>query len=158
TEDQVAGRAKRQFVARAATGDWDAVIVSHETFTSLPADPEVEMAYLRSELDALNVGDDGGRRGAKALAAKRRALENRVDALREARHDPHSLTFASTGVDFIAVDESHRFKGIPIATRATGLSNSTSQRALDLLIKITSLSAKRPGRAVSVLASGSPFS
>lgn len=157
TEDQVAGRAKRQFVARAAAGDWDAVIVSHETFTSLPADPEVEMEYLRSELDALQGGSEGGRKGAKALAARRRALENRVDVLREARHDPDALTFASTGVDFVAVDEAHKFKGLPITTRTSGLSSSTSQRALDLLIKITSLSAKNPGRAVSVLATGSPF-
>lgn len=157
TDDQVAGRAKRQFVARAATGDWDAVIVSHETFTSLAADPEVEMAYLQSELAALDSGNEGGQRGAKALAAKRRALSNRVEALREARHDPDALTFSMLGVDHICVDEAHLFKGLPVATRTSGLSNSTSQRALDLLVKITSLSTKRPGRAVATLSTGSPF-
>lgn len=157
TEDQVAGRAKRQFVARAAAGDWDAVIVSHELFTSLSADPEVEMAYLSEEMAALDVGDEGGSRGAKALAARRRALQNRVDALRDARHDPDALTFAMLGIDHICVDEAHLFKGLPVATRTSGLSNSSSQRALDLLIKITSLSAQQPGRSVATLASGSPF-
>lgn len=157
TEDQVAGRAKRKFVARAASGDWDAVIVSHELFTSLSADPEVELAYLQDEMAALEVGDEGGTRGAKALAARRRALQNRVDALREARHDADALTFAMLGVDHICVDEAHLFKGLPITTRTSGLSNSTSQRALDLLIKITSLSAQHPGRSVCTMASGSPF-
>lgn len=157
TEDQVAGRAKRKFVARAAAGDWDAVIVSHELFTSLAADPEVEMAYLAEEMAALQSGDEGGTRGAKALAARRRALENRMDALREARHDPDALTFADLAVDHICVDEAHLYKGLPVATRTSGLSNSTSQRALDLLIKITSLAAKYPGRSVATLSSGTPF-
>lgn len=157
TEDQVAGRAKRKFVARAAAGDWDAVIVSHELFTSLSADPEVEMAYLQEEMSVLAGGDEGGTRGAKALAARRRALENRVDALRNARHDPDALTFSMLGVDHICVDEAHLFKGLPVASRTSGLSSSSSQRALDLLIKITSLSAQHPGRSVATLASGSPF-
>ncbi|MFL0579653.1 helicase-related protein [Dietzia sp. 179-F 9C3 NHS] len=160
TEEQVAGRAKRRFVARAAAGDWDAIIVSHETFTSLSADPRVEMDYLTEELAALETGEENGAgaRGAKALAARRRALENRVAALREARHDPDSLTFSMLGADHVVVDEAHLFKGLPVATRTSGLSNSTSQRALDLLIKITSLSAQRPGQAVATVMSGSPFS
>lgn len=157
TEDQVAGRAKRRFVARAAAGDWDAVIVSHELFTSLAADPEVEMTYLQEEMSHLQESTGGGTRGAKALAARRRALENRIDALRQARHDPDTLTFSMLGVDYICIDEAHLFKGLPVATRTSGLSASTSQRALDLLLKITSLAAKNPGRAVCTLGTGSPF-
>lgn len=158
TKEQVAGPAKRRFVARAAAGDWDAVIMSHETFTSLGVDPVTELAFLREELAAIEQASSNGNRGARALAGRQRSLENRIDKIKNSRHDRKSLMLAHTGVDWIGVDEGQFFKAQHVATRTAGLSMPHSQRAIDLMMKIHGLAAKNPGRPVAALFSGTPLS
>jgi len=47
-EDLQAGR-RRQFVARCATGDWDAVIMSRSAFERIPMSPDAQREYLSAE-------------------------------------------------------------------------------------------------------------
>ena len=51
-EDLQADR-RRQFVARCATGDWDAVIMSRSAFERIPISAEAQHAYLDAELDRM---------------------------------------------------------------------------------------------------------
>ena len=37
----------KEFVARCATGDWDAVVITHDAFVRIPVSKEAETAYLR---------------------------------------------------------------------------------------------------------------
>src|SRR2546430_10150625 len=47
--DDLAGDRRRQFVARVAANDWDAVIMTRSAFTRLPVSPDTEAAYERRQ-------------------------------------------------------------------------------------------------------------
>ena len=74
-EDLQADR-RRQFVARCATGDWDAVIMSRSAFERIPMSADAQSEYLerRSGPDAgLHPGIQGKRRDERQAAARRPA-------------------------------------------------------------------------------------
>ena len=88
----------RAVAARCATGDWDAVIVSHSALGALPVAPRTEradlamrMARTRAELDA----GAGGRHGRSLLRRRLSALQARDDELCDV--EPPALTFDSLG-------------------------------------------------------------
>jgi SAM-dependent methyltransferase len=104
TRDDLHGDARRQFVARCATGDWDLVIMTHETFSSLPVPATVERAWLEDQLGELeNFARSEGYTG-KRIAAAVRSLEGRIKRLRSSVNDPRAITFKSLGLDYLIVD------------------------------------------------------
>lgn len=165
TKEDLSGTARRLFAARCVTGQWDAVVMTHGAFTSLPVAPETEMAWLEEEkakyrelLQASN--PHGNSRGAKQVAAMVRRFEERIAALRDdARRDDATVLFDHLGIDFIACDEFHLFKRLSVGTvRAEGFSLGSSKRATDLLLKITALSEQRPDLPVFSGFTGTPWS
>ena len=146
-EHLAAGR-RQQFLARAATSAYDAIIVAHSSFAKLPLRAETETALLRREMRRLEdaiyearENDDGprGRRSVvKELEAAKRRLETRIDNLarRDARDD--GLRFEELGIDGLYVDEAHYYKNLLLVTRMTrvaGLPSSESARAWDMYAK-----------------------
>lgn len=104
TRDDLHGDARRRFVARCATGDWDLVIMTHETFTSLPVPANVERAWLEDQLGELeNYARAQGCNG-KRIATAVRALQGRISRLRSSINDPNAITFKSLGLDYLIVD------------------------------------------------------
>jgi N12 class adenine-specific DNA methylase len=164
SKDDLARGSRRLFAARCATGDWDAVIITHESFTSIPVGPQAESDWIFEQkwelADAIR-GDDtrsSRSRGAKAVATAMRRLEARLTELRYDVADPDAITFDQLGVDFLAVDELHLFKRLPIVTRAEGFSLGSSKRATDLLLKIRTLAARRGDRPHFAGFTGTPWS
>ncbi|MGN6609302.1 MAG: helicase-related protein [Jatrophihabitans sp.] len=156
-EDDV--RSREALAARCATGDWDAVIVSHGTFSARPVTPEAEVAWLRARIDDVDAeirGGRGGRHGRALLQRRRKGLEERLAAVR-ARPRP-AITFDDLGVDLLLVDEAHYFKRLPVTSRMTGISLGSSQRAADLLLKAQLLRARRGQRPSLALFTGTPWS
>ena len=45
-EDLAGAQARKLFAARCATGDWDAVVMTHSAFTAIPVHPATEAAHL----------------------------------------------------------------------------------------------------------------
>ena len=80
-EDLQADR-RRQFVARCATGDWDAVIMSRSAFERIPLSADDQRRYLDAELDQMRdwIQKSQGRRRADRQAAGRRAAARRGTA------------------------------------------------------------------------------
>lgn len=157
TRADLHGDARRRFVARAATGDWDLVIMTHETFSSLPVPPSVEQAWLEDQLSELEsysraVGFTG-----KRIAAAVRSLQGRIERLRSSINDPNAITFKTLGLDYLVVDEADRFRRLPVTTRADGFSLGSSKRALDLFLKISMLRRANPDRPHVCLMTGTPF-
>ena len=156
-EDGAASRAR--LVPRCATGDWDAVIVSHGLLSGLPLAPSVEREWWSAriaEAEAEIAAGRGGRHGRSLLQRRITTLQARIDRL-TARPDP-SLTFDALGVDLLLVDEAHYFKRLPVTSRREGISLGSSQRAADLLLKARTLAARR-GRLPSLaLFTGTPWS
>lgn len=157
TREDLHGDARRRFVARCATGDWDLVIMTHETFSSLPVPAQAEQAWLEDQLSDLErYARTGGYTG-KRIAAAVRALQGRLEKLRSAINDQKAITFKSLGIDYLIVDEADKFRRLPVTSRADGFSLGSSKRALDLFLKISLLRRVNPDRPHACLLTGTPF-
>lgn len=153
------GSTRHQLAARCATGEWDAVIMSHGAFSALPVAPATEAAWLaerRDEVDAQVAAGRGGRFGRSVLHRRRAALAARIEAL--ARADTPAITFDTLGVDLLLIDEAHYFKRLPVVSRLEGVSLGASKRAADLLLKAQILRARRGSRPSLALFTGTPWS
>ncbi|MDQ6798059.1 MAG: DEAD/DEAH box helicase family protein [Actinomycetota bacterium] len=54
------GQKRREFVARCATGDWDAVVMTHNAFKAIPVSAETQADYLRREVEDLSAAIGAG--------------------------------------------------------------------------------------------------
>lgn len=164
TKDDLARDARRLFAARCATGDWDAVIITHSAFGTIPLRPDVEQAWIEEQKHALRwamQAETGDRsKGAKAIARAVRGLDARIQKLRDGKNDPDAIFFDQLGVDYVMVDEAHMFRRLDTQSQArdNGMGSGSSKRATDLLMKIESLAARRPGAPVCALFTGTPWS
>ncbi len=158
---------RRELINRSCTGTWDLIICSQTAFASIPIHPETVEQFQDEELDRLMAGwrdSHAGSRGSKRyLKDEERAVE-RYQAKVKARHDKmrrNSVAyFDHSGIDWLFVDESHDYLGLPNDTRITGvlgLGSSSSQRAQDLRYKTQFLAGVRGEGNGIVLMSGTPI-
>ncbi|KQO98279.1 hypothetical protein ASF30_09475 [Leifsonia sp. Leaf264] len=160
SKDDLAKDARRLFAARCATGDWDAVVMTHQAFTSIGVDPQVEEDWVAGQQADLRwhlMEKNSSAAGAKNVAAQIRKLGNRVAELRDKVTDRDQITFELLGVDHISYDEAHYAKRLAVATRAEGFSLGSSKRATDLLLKIDTLANRYPGKPIVALFTGTPW-
>ena len=153
---------RRRFITRCATGDWDAVILTESAFTRIPLGADYQAAYLDRQIDALteaiSIGDaDGGYKTVKDLEkARARIRERKQRLLASAQHDDEGLSFEALGVDYLFIDEAHRFKNLHTPTRIRDAAPSgASAKAQDLHMKITWMREQHPGGRVT-FATGTP--
>jgi N12 class adenine-specific DNA methylase len=158
-EDLASAQARKLFAARCATGDWDAVVMTHSAFTAIPVHPGAEAAHLTDLAaryrQALTAEPNGGRRSVKQLAKMIDAFETRARRLLDHRTDD-GVFFEYLGVDFVMVDESHYFKNLGIPIRTDGFSIAASKRATDLDMKLSLL--REHGGKSAALFTGTPVS
>ncbi|SHU73169.1 DNA methylase [Mycobacteroides abscessus subsp. abscessus] len=159
TREDLHGQARRKFIARCALGDWDLVLMTHDTFSRIPVPAHVERDWLQDQLGDL---EDYLRYESKApskqIARAVRSLKGRIGKLRSGTNDPSTLTWDLLGIDYLVVDEADRFRRLNIATRAEGFSLGASKRAMDLYLKISMLRRANPSRPYASLLTGTPFS
>jgi len=158
-EDLAGPQERKLFAARCATGDWDAVVMTHSAFTAIPVHPATEAAHL-SDLaaryrQALVSEPHGGRRTVKQLAKMIDAFETRARTLLDHRTDD-GVWFEHLGTDVLLVDESHYFKNLGVPVRTDGFSVAASKRATDLDLKLSLLRGR--GGKVAALFTGTPVS
>jgi len=155
-------KAKRsRFLARAATANWDAVIITHAAFRFIPVPSGFEREMIAEQLaacEAIALGTDGDDRiTRKRLEAMKEKLAEKLAALQGRRDD--MVTLEEIGIDQIIVDEAQEFRKLSFATNQVnlkGVDPEGSQRAWDLFVKARYLDRKRPGRAL-IQASGTPI-
>lgn len=156
-EDLADARARKLFAARCATGDWDAVVMTHSAFTAIPIHPATEAAHLADLAaryrQALACEPGGGSRTVKQLAKMIDTFETRARTLLDHRTDD-GVWFEHLGADFLMVDESHYFKNLGIAVRTDGFTVAASKRATDLDVKLCQL--RERGGKICALFTGTP--
>ena len=153
--------------SRVATGDWDAVIVTHSSFGKIDRPREMEEKILKSQIEAaLNATQElkeaqGSRATIKQLEKQRERLEEQHNKLMErGGKKDNAVNFADLGVDALFIDESQEFKNLAFQTtmNVSGLGNlSGSAKATDLYIKCRYLQERNGGRGVFFL-TGTPIS
>ena len=144
---------RKEFVARAATGDWDGIVFTQSGFARLPLGRDLMRGYLGEEIEtarrALGASKDG-----KGLSVKR--LERRIAQMEEtykrllAEHTKDDgVRFEETGVDYLFVDEAHAYKNRRVDSSIDGVAGTGSQRAQDLDAKLWALRRTHGPRVVT---------
>jgi hypothetical protein len=144
---------RKEFVARAAIGDWDGIVFTQSGFARLPLGRDLMTGYLGEELEAarraLGESKDG-----KGLSVKR--LERRIAQMEEnykrllAEHaKDDGVRFEETGIDYLYVDEAHAYKNRRVDSSIDGIAGTGSQRAQDLDAKLWALRRVHGPRVVT---------
>ena len=109
--EDLAGDRRRQFVARVAANDWDAVIMTRSAFTRLPVSTDTEAAYERRQVAQLRemLERAKGDRGltVKVIEKQIARREEKLKTVLDAPRDP-GVTFEETGVDYLLIDFTSR--------------------------------------------------
>lgn len=163
---------RQAWMAMAAAGDWDAVILPQTVFERVQIDPGKQAEWLREridEIEEMGASADDDRLSVKRIEAAKKRLETQY-AKAQRVSDP-GITFEQTGIDYLFVDEAHHFKNLARTSDLTELSCAGSRRAMDLDFKLRALreqkilSAQRAGMmsstfqpSVATFATGTPVS
>ena len=160
-ESNFARDKRARFLARAATANWDAVIITHAAFRFIAVPSEFERAMVEQQI-AMHEGvklrvDEEDRTTRKRIEAMKEKLSDQLEVLNARRDD--MLTIEELGIDQVIVDEAQEFRKLSFATNRTtlkGVDPDGSQRAWDLFVKSRFIDQRNPGRAL-VQASGTPI-
>jgi N12 class adenine-specific DNA methylase len=163
-EDFEASRRARLF-SRIATGNWDAVIVTHASFEKIPLSVDTRRDFIDEQIREVEIAireqsAHKGTRLVKELEKVKRRLEAKLETLAASEKKDNTLTFEELGIDRLFVDEAHKFKNLFYVTKMTrvaGLPQTASERAFDLFLKVQHIQAKNRGGGV-VFATGTPIS
>jgi len=147
TKDDLAKDARQAFAARCATGNWDAVVITHASFKRLPVSPATETRFIETEMAAYEAALDAAKDSdpksftVKELEKRLKRFRARMEVLKgeaEGARDAGDVHFEDLGVDFIFGDEAHTWKGRTIAARTpTGIPSSVV--ANDMAMKLEHL-------------------
>jgi len=146
---------RQKAMSRIATGNYDAVIVSHKSFELLPVSDETFTGFVDKQREQLEEaireaksekGDT--RRIVKELEKSKKRLEAKLKERADRERKDDAVTFEQLGVDRLFVDESDLFKNLGFVSkmnRIAGLPNTESNRALDMYIKSRYLAGRGGG-------------
>lgn len=152
---------RHRFLSRAATANWDAIIITHSAFRFISVPSAFEAQMIQDELELyeelLTKVERDDRLSRKRIERMKEGHKERLEALATAKDD--LLTISELGVDQIIVDEAQEFRKLSFATNMStlrGVDPNGSQRAWDLYVKSRFVETKNAGRAL-ILASGTPI-
>lgn len=164
TKEDFEKTARQRLMSRIATGNWDAVIVTHSGFEKIPVSRETQEEFIKAELRELCLSIEEQRkqnnpRIVKSLERAKKKLEGKLKELAANEKKDDTITFEELGVDRLFVDEAHYFKNlfyVSKMTRIAGLPATASQRAFDMFLKVLHIQRMNAGGGV-VFATGTPI-
>jgi len=165
-KEHFAGGRRERAMARIATGNYDAVIVSHRSFEFLPVSDELFNRFMNDQLTDLENAirqakqQEGGSRIVKELERAKKRLSVKLKQRADRERKDNALTFEELGVDQLFIDEADVYKNLFYTTkmsRIAGLPNSDSNRAFDMFLKTRYVREFNGGRGV-VFATATPIS
>ena len=156
---------REKAMARIATSNYDAVIISHKSFESLPVSDNTFHDFMSRQFESLEEAlqeaqaEKGDNRSIiKSLEKAKKRLEAKIKDHAKREKKDKGVTFEQLGVDRIFVDEADLFKNLGFTTkmqRIAGLPNSDSNRSTDMYMKTRYVSEQGGG---VVFATGTPIS
>jgi N12 class adenine-specific DNA methylase len=169
TKEDLSGDKRRAFVARIATGDWDAVVMTQSTFERLMLSPEIQYAFIERQLAESRTmmaltEDRGAKRSIKEIERRMKEYEAKIKRLVEGgkADEETAVWFDELGFDWGFIDEAHSLKNLGRMSkmpRIAGLPNVSSQRAFDAFMKTRLIMEARGNKEEGVvLASATPIS
>ena len=165
TKDDFEKSKRRELMSRIATGNWDAIIVTHSGFEKIPMSEKTTREFFEVQLEELESAireqkqEGNTRRIVKQLESAKKKLETRLKLLAAEEKKDNTLTFEELGIDRLFVDEAHFFKNlfyISKMTRIAGLPQTASERAFDMFLKVQYIQQVNGGGGI-VFATGTPI-
>ena len=157
---------RKKFCSRIATGDYDAIIISHSQFEKIPMSVERQVAIIQKQIEDITLGiqdlknNNGERFSIKQMEKTKKGLETRLAKLNDASRKDDVVTFEELGVDRIFVDEAHYYKNLFLYTKMRnvgGIAQTEAQKSSDLFMKCRYLDELTGGKGV-IFATGTPIS
>ncbi len=157
---------RKQFVARIATGDYDAIIMSHSQFEKIPISRERKERMLNQQIDDISYAiedlreQNGERWSIKQMEGLKKKLTEQLKTLTEESRKDDLITFEELGIDSIMVDEAHAFKNLAIFSKmnnVAGISGMGAKKSMDMYLKTLYLNEINENRGI-VFATGTPIS
>lgn len=152
-----------RFWAKAAAGDWDAIIVGDTRFTALGMSGDRKKEHLQQRVEELEgsireASSSGDKWTVKKCERVKSRVEGQLKKMMSNIKEDDGLTFEQLGCDMLVVDEAHYYKNLAVAgSEVPGMSISPSAKCEDLLAKCNYLREKGFGRNI-VFATGTPVS
>ena len=160
-EDDFTPEKRAEFMSRAITGDWDAIIVADSQFRKIPVKPETEQRFLNEEIatirEALETTDDKKTQKEIQKSLERSLVRMEIVQNKLKEKNDKTVYFEDIGIDQMYVDEADMFKNLKFVTkmgRIKGLPNSESDRAWDMYQKSRTLQEDKHNGVV--FATGTP--
>lgn len=157
---------RKKFCSRIATGDYDAIIISHSQFEKIPMSVERQVAIIQKQIEDITFGiqdlknNNGERFSIKQMEKTKKVLETRLAKLNDTSRKDDVVTFEELGVDRIFVDEAHYYKNLFLYTKMRnvgGIAQTEAQKSSDLFMKCRYLDELTGGKGV-IFATGTPIS
>lgn len=167
TKEDFEADKRKEFAARVAVGDWDAVVMTHSAFEKLTLHPDRQQRFIDEVLAGIEsmarvASERSGSRGVKALEKKLKNIRSKLEKGLDSAAKDDLVTFEDLGCDTIMYDEAHALKNLMRISKMpniAGLPNAASKRSLDAWMKFEWI-MEQHGNAERgvVLASGTPLS
>lgn len=157
---------RRRFVARAATGDWDAVVMTQGAFESIPMSQAQQQAYIDREMATLRAQLAEARAAAEGSQVMKRTVKKMETAVIRAEEGLKKrllatkdvgVSFEQTGIDYLMVDEAHEYANLRVLSNIPNAGASGSNMATDLHMKMEYLRANTRSGRVATFATGTPI-
>jgi N12 class adenine-specific DNA methylase/superfamily I DNA/RNA helicase len=171
--DDLQGEGRRQFIARCAAENPDAIIMTRGAFESIPLTPEGHEAYLGYMKAMFSVHAEAVTDSVKDEETLLAEFEQRLRAYfdpdaqqdeedepdrkrgkRKIEQDP-AVCWEQMGIDYICVDESQDYNNLWVPSEEPGMGIAFVHRAIDLEMKLHA-TRRRYGNRVCTLATGTP--
>jgi len=139
---------RKRLLSSIATGDYDAVIITHDQLKMIENPSELQSEMIESEIDDVinaiieleNMKDSDSNKTKRDLIKKQEALEKRYEALKDSKKDLDILSFEKLGIDGLIIDESHKFKKLAYSSSLGQIKGMPDQKgskmAFDLYVKV----------------------
>lgn len=153
---------RKLFVARAQTGDWDAVILTHSAFERIGLGEarnvyaQERLTDMKETLDA-KLGSSLSDKSVKRLEKAMAVAEEKLKAMMDLPQD-EGVSWEETGIDYLCIDEAHKYKNLTVITKVSDLAKPDgSNRATDLDMKLWYYREHLKQSRVATLATATPL-
>lgn len=158
---------RKLFISRIASNNYDAIVIGHSQFEKIKVSEERQRAFYQDRLDEIRsimdlAESEQDRVTFKQSVRTEARLAKQIEKLDEGKlsKTDNFVEFEQLGIDFLFVDESHRYKNVRPVTNlgnVAGIGNTTAQKNMDMEMKVRAIQEEHGGTNI-VFATGTPVS
>lgn len=165
TDKDFSKKNRRRLINKIATNNYDGIIMAHSSFKLIPVSAKTQQEFYNKQISEINnvidlLDQEEDRFMIKRLEKRRQSLINKAKKLMDIKRDD-TINFERLGIDFLFVDEAHRFKNLYVYSAnlagISGVPTQVSDKAVDMYMKASFLNEQHSNKAVC-FATGTPIS